>query len=395
MRVGEENLLHVVAHKGDGRHLRAFRIDRVVRQHSGGFFSVHHARVVQPDHVLIRGLKGILDIRQGNFVSTVRREFIAVGRPFLHAAERLHRLPVDRQVEQVAAGFGRRLVVEREHIARLRFHRSQHGSGRSILSRVRAGQHRAVILYRNRHRPGVFIRRIGEGQRRRRAFHIQRAVQFRFIRRRNRGLFARQERQHIRLRVLIAEEETEQADKRVRRGLRTRCEESHIAEAVNHNRGRDAIEPETRKEVERFMPDRERQAMRRHIFRQLRIVIVFIDAQRKDFHLVLVLLIGFLQEGELRFTRAAPRCPEVNQHHFLLLQGFGEGMGNAVNVRKGKIGHGRAKRVHQGSFFRQCSAAEAHRQCQNQCQHLLHEDCSFHVLRLPPQSYKNYKARNA
>ena len=25
-------------------------------------------------------------------------------------------------------------------------------------------------------------------------------------------------------------------------------------------------------------------------------------------------------------------------------------MGNAVNVRKGKIGHGRAKRVHQGSF---------------------------------------------
>ena len=143
------------------------------------------------------------------------------------------------------------------------------------------------------------------------------------------------------------------------------------------------------------MPDRERQAMRRHIFRQLRIVIVFIDAQRKDFHLVLVLLIGFLQEGELRFTRAAPRCPEVNQHHFLLLQGFGEGMGNAVNVRKGKIGHGRAKRVHQGSFFRQCSAAEAHRQCQNQCQHLLHEDCSFHVLRLPPQSYKNYKGKNA
>ena len=48
------------------------------------------------------------------------------------------------------------------------------------------------------------------------------------------------------------------------------------------------------------------------------------------------------------YKRQAPRCPEVNQHHFLLLQGFGEGMGNAVNVRKGKIGHGRVFRADKG-----------------------------------------------
>ena len=136
------------------------------------------------------------------------------------------------------------------------------------------------------------------------------------------------------LRIAVSQE-------RVKNALHIPCasesavmEEDGVAETVDHHGVGNAVRADILVQFFAFIaPHGESDVVFPAVFRDIFHRVFRFHAQGDKGYPVAVLLINFTQERKLHQTRTAPGRPEIDQHRFMIFQGFGQGEGFPFGIR--------------------------------------------------------------
>ena len=287
------------------------------------------------------------------------------GGPIVLAAEHLRGLAVHGDVQQIRRALGGGGEIKGQRVAFLCGHVREHGGGGFIFPDVGGHQHGAAVLLGRDHGPGVLLFGIGEGDSA--ALDVQRGGELGLVNIIHGGQGGGRLHQRCGLGVEVAQEIVEHAGESAGGGLRADLNHARVAEAIHEHGGGNALGGVDIAQTNAgIAADGEGQTMTLGVLGQYFDGVVGFHRQGDDRDLILILLVGLLQVGELHLAGSAPGGPQVDQHQVLFGQRLGQGEGAAVDGADGEIRNGFAQLAVDRVLGRGGHAAQGQRQHKNQ-----------------------------